>query len=104
MKLQTALLVLALVVGTSAELAFTNSLHSKRSTEQAKPASGPAGYGYAKADVKHLCLKENKQYNCRYVGCPSVSECALVPDSSFGTGVVAECADCYNCQTHAIGQ
>ena len=45
---------------------------------------------YERPDVQHLCLKENKQYNCRYVGCPAVQTCAK--------------EGCYNCETHAIGQ
>jgi hypothetical protein len=104
--MKVLLLAALMVVGASAELAFTQSLHSK-STRKAPVAakgsdtklatSAPASYGYETkgADVKHLCLKESKQYNCRFVGCPNVVDCAA---SNLTTPA------CYDCQTHIIGQ
>lgn len=107
MKLYAALLLLSLAVGgATAELAFTKSLHSRKPAPAASAVKGntkiatsaPALYGYGEekkpADVKHLCLKESKQYNCRYVGCPNVVDC----------GATASGIACYDCQTHIIGQ
>lgn len=107
MKLYTAVLLLSLVAGATAELVFTKSLHSRKPAPAASTAKGntkiatsaPASYGYGEekkpADVKHLCLKESKQYNCRYVGCPNVVDCAAT---------TSELTACFDCQTHIIGQ
>jgi len=46
---------------------------------------------YGHADVKRMCLRESRQHNCRYVGCPSIQACD--PDTGCGT-----------CETHLIGQ
>jgi hypothetical protein len=69
-------------------LTFSEWRHSSKTSGnvQVKTASDE----YEKADVKHLCLQEMKQYQCQYVGCPDVSDC-LDQNS------------CYTCDTHRIG-
>ena len=46
---------------------------------------------YERADAKHICLKEGKQHNCQYAGCPFAKECGTACEDSA-------------CDTHVMGQ
>lgn len=62
---------------------------------------GTAGSYYKKsANVKHLCLKEKAQGECRYVGCASVTNCPTLEgqDAIFNADACGP-----TCFTHFAG-
>ena len=82
----SALCVLGAVLATAAWAAADAQQGSNEA--QATSQAGPSSY-YERADVKRLCLRELKQYNCRAVGCHQLESC---------TG------GCFDCQTHNVYQ
>jgi len=93
MKLSQAVLALCLL-GTVLVTASAAS-DGKRSAESLQTTTSDQAQvsSYGHADVKRMCLKESRQYNCRSVGCPNILEC-----------VNSTTQACRNCVTHAIGQ
>jgi hypothetical protein len=89
------------VVGLVANaFAATEGQESLTFAEWSANAAGfnPAGSYYKKsANVKHLCLKENQQYGCRYVGCAGAVTCAY---NNADTEAGVPCPTCF---THVAG-
>lgn len=93
MKLSQAVLALCLL--STVLVTASAASDGKRSAERLQTATSDQAQvsSYGHADVKRMCLKESKQYNCRSVGCPNILGC-----------VNSTTQDCVNCVTHAIGQ
>jgi hypothetical protein len=104
MSLNKAVISLVVVGLVATAFAATDGQESLTFAEWSANAAGsnfrPAGSYYKKsADVKHLCLKENQQYGCRYVGCAGAVTCPYNDAQGAEIGTV----DCPTCFTHVAG-